>query len=253
MASGVKDSKEREIQTMMNDDEVEETKFIESGKRLGLLGKELASYVSDRIKDVLDRKERAAQREQDRLDRLEKEKREHELELARIAASQNSSNGQGSKRPYECKLPHFDEKTDDMDAFINKFEKTAQMNKWPKDNWPRILISLMTGKANTVISAFTQAECEKYDTLKNKLLLSFQCSANDFRSKFKSCQPGKDEIFSSFFGKISRYFKRWLELSGVEKDDPEAIMDFMLRDQIYSSCHPDLVSYLKEQQPGNCT
>ena len=88
--------------------------------------------------------------------------------------------------------------------------------------------------------------------MKTTLLNAFQCNADGFMEKFRSCRPQKGEIFSSFFGRLSRYFTRWLELSEVDASEPEQILDFFLRDQIYASCHADLVAYLKEQQPPDC-
>ena len=44
-------------------------------------------------------------------------------------------------------------------------------------------------------------------------------------------------------------FDRWVELSEIEKGNYEQLRDLILRDQIYSSLHSDIVMFLKERSP----
>ena len=81
------------------------------------------------------------QREQQELQaQLQRDAREHKLQLARIKAEQGSANqsGQGnlnqnSTETAKPKLPRFDEKHDDMDTFIETFERFAESQGWQRD------------------------------------------------------------------------------------------------------------------------
>ena len=141
-------------------------KFVALGKEVGLEGEELRSFVKEQ--QDLAREEclraREAEREQAQLQKdaeerqaqlqkgaqecqareAEKEareaEREHELQLARIKADQESANNSGQGNPSQTstgtakpKLSKFDEKHDDMDAFIERFERFAESQGWRRD------------------------------------------------------------------------------------------------------------------------
>ena len=92
-------------------------------------------------------KEREARRQEREIRKLQQEadimrqkeaaevaKREHELELARIAAT----NGDGrtaerDDRAKAPKLPAFVDGKDDLDAYLQRFERFAETAKWKKD------------------------------------------------------------------------------------------------------------------------
>ena len=44
------------------------------------------------------------------------------------------------------KLPKFDESKDGMDAFIERFERFATCQEWPREGWAVSISSLLTGK-----------------------------------------------------------------------------------------------------------
>ena len=73
-------------------------------------------------------------------------RREHELELARIAAT----NGDGrtaerDDRAKAPKLPSFVDGKDDLDAYLQRFERSAETAKWKKDGWASKLSALLSG------------------------------------------------------------------------------------------------------------
>ena len=43
------------------------------------------------------------------------------------------------------KLPSFDEKTEDLDAYLYRFEGYATMQGWPKERWASNLSALLKG------------------------------------------------------------------------------------------------------------
>ena len=44
---------------------------------------------------------------------------------------------------YVPKLPSFDEKTEDLDAYLYRFEGYATMQGWPKERWASNLSALL--------------------------------------------------------------------------------------------------------------
>ena len=131
-------------------------KFVVLGKEIGLESEELRSFVKEQQDLVREERFRAreaekeareaekeareAAREQELQAQLQNEAREHELQLAKIKADQGSANQSGQGNPNQTstgtakpKLPRFDEKHDDMDTFIERFERFAESQGWNRD------------------------------------------------------------------------------------------------------------------------
>jgi len=75
-------------------------------------------------------------------------KREHQLELARLAATNGSGRTtERDDRAKAPKLPSFMDGKDDLDAYLQRFEKFADTAKWHKDGWASKLSALLSGRA----------------------------------------------------------------------------------------------------------
>ena len=119
--------------------------FREEGELIGLKGKELTSYVqnsllthyeSERERERADRERERAERESEK----EREARAFELEKARLELERVRITNEGrlnenflpkkesnlaSSKP---KLPYFDEKTDDIESYLFRFEVHAKLS-----------------------------------------------------------------------------------------------------------------------------
>ena len=125
--------------------------LVELAKEAGLEGTELSNFLRDertrqreREKEEREReeKEREHHREREKAesDALQREaERRHEIELARLRVEDNVLNrsGQAERNIGSMgsvpKLPSFDEKMDDIDAYLYRFEGYATMQGWPKE------------------------------------------------------------------------------------------------------------------------
>ena len=75
------------------------------------------------------------------------------------------------------------------------------------------------------------------------------CTAADYNNKFRNAIPLPSEDADAFISRLEMVFDRWVELSEIEKGNYEQLRDLILRDQIYSSLHSDIVMFLKERSP----
>ena len=173
----------------------------------------------------------------------------HELEMAKIKATKSSSS---DNDPKPRNIPNFQENKDQIDGYLHRFELCAEAAGWPKEKWASQLIGVLTGRALQVLLSFNPEEIKDYEKLKHALLNAFQCNAEGFRAKFRTCKPEKDENFVTFMSRLKLGFNRWLELSNIDNQNAAEIIDFIIKDQVYQICHPDLVSHIKEQQPKDC-
>ena len=61
------------------------------------------------------------------------------------------------------KLPYFEETVDDMDAYLQRFERYATSQSWPKDELAVHLSALLKGKALNVYTRIAPHEAMKFD------------------------------------------------------------------------------------------
>ena len=246
-------------------------KWITLGERLGFEGEELQNFVLKREQEVLEREERASKRqmekeemarqyqeeeaERNRIHEIEKLKmqtaieqikKETEHDKTEIGAHLEIGDGSRSLRP---KLPKFEEK-DDMDAFLERFEKFAIAQKWPQEQWAISLSPLLTGNGLQVYSSMSADTVNDYMALKKALLKRYELTAEGFRTKFRDCKPEKGETAFQFVARITRYLDRWTEMSEVNETFDD-LKDLLVREQFIQSCAPSMAVFLKERAPKN--
>ena len=135
-----------------------------------------------------------------------------------------------------------------MDAFIFRFEMLVKSYDWSDDTKFLALSNLLTSDSLRVLQTLS-LEQQNYNYLKQALLKKFLCTAADYNNKFRNAIPLPSEDADAFISRLEMVFDRWVELSEIEKGNYEQLRDLILRDQIYSSLHSDIVMFLKERSP----
>ncbi|XP_072166477.1 uncharacterized protein [Diadema setosum] len=228
------------------------SQLIKLGKEAGLTGKELVDFARDE-KEKLDLKEEKLREEQQKEREERQKEREHlkemkELELQIAAARpRNDSPSNGMKK---VKLPLFNEKTDDLDSYLCRFERYAESMGWARTQWALPLSTLLTGKGLEVYSRMPSELANDYDELKAALLQRYELNEEGFRAKFRSSQVEPGETHSQLAERLKRYLLRWLELAGfrAEFDD---LIQLMIMDQIYARSSKELKQFVRERHPAN--
>jgi hypothetical protein len=146
------------------------------------------------------------------------------------------------------KLPKFDEKEDDTDAYLFRFEQHAKFMKWKVAERPVALANLLTGQALTVYRGLGP-KADEYDTLKLELLRKYCCTQDGFRLKFRQSRPESSEGFSVYVMRIKRLLDRWIEMSGVTALSEDQTFLF-LKEQISQSCNKEIVTHIVTRKPA---
>ena len=124
-------------------------------------------------------KEREHHREREKADSdaLQRETdRRHEIELVRLIVEDSVLNrsGQAERNIGSMgsvpRLPSFDEKMDDLDAYLYRFDGYATMQGWPKERWASNLSALLKGNALQVFHRMSLDDSGDYELLKMALL-----------------------------------------------------------------------------------
>ena len=176
-------------------------------------------------------------------------KREHELELARLAAT----NGDGrtaekDDRAKAPKLPAFVDGKDDLDAYLQRFERFADTAKWHRTGWASKLNALLSGRALEVYSRLSEEAARDYDKVKIALMKRYDLTEDGYRRKFRASKPEVDESPDQFIVRLDRYLLRWLELSDTERTF-DGLKDLIVKEQFIDSCPKDLAIHLRERAP----
>ena len=151
-----------------------------------------------------------ADKEKERLEAVKAEKRRaHELEMKRLELSvakpgtpQEPRSEQSARAP---KLLAFNENTDKIDAYLERFERFARNNKWQEDVWATRLSALLTGKSLEFYSRLSREEADYYRMLKMALLRHYDYTEKGYRRKFRGCKPEECETPALFIERIKSY------------------------------------------------
>ena len=176
-------------------------------------------------------------------------KREHELELARLGQGnldyRPSDREDRAKAP---KLPSFVDGKDDLDAYLQRFERFAETAKGKKDGWASKLSALLSERTLEVYLRLSEEAAKDYDKGKIALMKRYDLTEDGYRRKFGASKPEVDESPEQFIVRPDRYLLRWLELSNTARDF-EGLKDLIVKEQFIDSCPKDLAIYLRERAP----
>ncbi|XP_021352349.1 uncharacterized protein LOC110449670 [Mizuhopecten yessoensis] len=231
------------------------------GTKMQCEGDALQQFVSDQ--QARDRDEREQERsfrqeqakleaeKEDQAERMREEEHQRQLELLQAGNRAAPGNGhpQGDTLKRGPKLPAFDEAHDNMDAYIQRFERYAEAQKWHRDHWGANLSALLKRKTLGVFSRLPVEKALDFDELKKALLLRFEMKEEGFRKSFRMAKPEGAESFTQFAVRLQHFIERWVEISQTEKTYTK-LLDLMLRDRFVHCCSPDLALFLKERIPS---
>ena len=148
------------------------------------------------------------------------------------------------------KLPSFVDGKDDLDAYLQRFERFATTAKWEKTGWASKLSALLSGRALEVYSRLSEEAAQGYDRVKLALMKRYDLTEDGYCRKFGASKPEVDESPEQFKVRLDRYLLRWLELSNTDRSF-EGLKDLIVKEQFIDSCPKELAIHLRERAPGN--
>ncbi|XP_033756184.1 uncharacterized protein LOC117338928 [Pecten maximus] len=231
----VKDEQDRERDERQSEREQKQKEWDEQQKveqiKLSILKEQRALEM--------DKEERAARDHARKMELLEKEERKPQMD-------QGKSPSVSARGP---KLPAFEEGKDNIDSYLQRFERYATTQGWNKTTqWASNLSVLLKGRALDVFSRLPVDQSLDYDVLKGALLKRFEMTEDSFRKRFRSGRPETGETFSQFAVRLESDLVRWMEMASVDKTY-DGLRDLMVRDQFLQACGNELKLFLKERIP----
>ena len=149
-------------------------------------------------------------------------------------------------------IPKFDERVDDLDSYITRFERHAVTVGWSQNDWATYLLSLLTGRALTTAMRYETQVTNQYQSLKAALLKSFEFTSEGYKRKFKSAHLDKGETYQLYGTRLRGYLSKWVQMSGTEQSF-EGLSQLLLIEQLMEGAPEGLKIFLKERSPTSWT
>ena len=212
-------------------------------------------------KEELEAQQRKEELEaQQRKEELEAQQREKELELkheremralelnARRIAHEESIATKFDLGKNVRLVPPFNES--EVDKYFQHFERVAQNLKWPIDQWPLLLQSVLRGKAQEAYTALPISECVDYNSVKNAILKAYELVPEAYRQKFRNYRKQESQTHVEFAHEKEVYFDRWCNSREVGTDF-EKLRQVILIEEFKRCVRDDIKTYLDEQKVEN--
>ncbi|NQZ62984.1 reverse transcriptase domain-containing protein [Crocosphaera sp.] len=182
----------------------------------------------------------------------ESEMMQAQLELARLGnmkAEGSDTNGPKSgkhaPRVPAYKFSHFNEKLEDLDTFLDSFEKQCEAYGVPEEDRVSHLYSLFSGKYKDTLNYIDAGST--YTQVRDKMLRTYSLTTNGYRERFFGLKPATGETITAFVQRLQACFDKWVSLTGITKDF-ESLRDLIVTHQISETCNPDLIKFLLERE-----
>ena len=181
---------------------------------------------------------------------IEAATREHELELARLGQGRNDTERAEVRedRAKAPKLPSFVDGKDDLDAYLQRFQRFATTAKWENTGWASKLSALLPGRALEAYSRLCEEAALDYDRVQLALKKRYDLTEDGYRLKFRASKPEVDESPEQFIVRLDRYLLCRLELSNTDRFF-EGLKDLIVKEQFIESCPKELAIHLHERAP----
>ena len=142
-------------------------------------------------------------------------------------------------------VPPFQEK--EVDKFFLHFEKIATSLKWPKEFWPLLIQSVLTGKAQIAYSSLSIEQSAVYETVKRFILKAYELVPEAYRQKFRNTRKQEGQTFVELAREKERLFDRWAASKEIDGDF-QKLKQLMLIEEFKRCISNDLKTHLDEQK-----
>jgi hypothetical protein len=253
---------------------------IELGKTMGYDGDELKEFVKTKGIEAVEKENREREREKTRMElererenaareermlererektRMEHEERQMDKQIELQKTKEHNANDTtmfnrttgGSRKAQAPKLPVFNDTRDDLDAYLNRFERFATAQQWPEEDWATDLSALLTGRALETFYRLPIEQANDYTIVKSALLQRYQLTEEGFRNMFYDGKPKTGETGNEYMSRLDNYLTRWMTLGKIQKTYEE-LRDLVVREQFLRNCDKDITMYLREKNLDN--
>ena len=145
-------------------------------------------------------------------------------------------------------VPSFEE--DDVDSFFLHFEKVANSLKWPKEHWPALVQSVLTGKGRSTYLSLSLEQSYDYDAIKKFVSQAYHLTAENYRVKFRMSRKDDKQTYIEYAHTVGKNFDKWISAANVSGSF-DKLREVTLLEQYLSGVLPEVSTYLMEREVTN--
>ncbi|XP_068207579.1 uncharacterized protein [Palaemon carinicauda] len=147
-------------------------------------------------------------------------------------------------------VPPFVDGKDELDSYLLRFERYANIHKWDRSTLASSLSALLTGNALLVHGRLFDDDAKDYEILKKALFRRYDLTEEGFRKKFRNTPPEEGESPAQFIVKLKNFLKKWMEQAGAYETFAE-LQQLVIKEQFINAVSNALEVHLKEKAPTN--
>ena len=141
-------------------------------------------------------------------------------------------------------VPVFNE--NEVEKYVQHFEKVAVSLEWPKKMWPVLLQSVLNGKAQETYSSLCEEESFDYERVKMAILKAYELVPEAYRQKFRTFRKCENQTFVEFAHEKETYFDRWCSAKQVGHEF-DRLRQVILVEEFKRCVRDDIKVHLDEQ------
>ena len=142
-------------------------------------------------------------------------------------------------------LPIFQDGINNIDAYLQRFERFAKLQNWETADYAMALSTLLTGQALEVYARLSNTDATDYTKIKTALFKNYSLTEEGFRVKFRHSKPKDSESPEQYLTRIETYCESWLATAEVKTCDD--LKNLILREQVLNMCPRNLEIHLTER------
>ena len=135
------------------------------------------------------------------------------------------------------------EETDDIENYLETFERVATQHHWPEEMWAAQLAGLLTGRAQAAYANLSALEAQDYKKVKETILHRYDVNQETHRRRFREDRKKPEESYREWMCRITNHFEKW------SKESTVPLKDLVIMEQALLSMPEALSIWLKERQP----
>ncbi|XP_064389549.1 uncharacterized protein LOC135337548 [Halichondria panicea] len=135
------------------------------------------------------------------------------------------------------------EETDDIENFLETFERVATQHDWPENAWAVQLAGLLTGRAQAAYAALDATEAQDYKKVKEAILHRYDVNQETHRRRFREDRKKPEESYREWLWRITNHFDKWC------KDSTMPMKELVVMEQALWGMPEGLTVWLRERQP----
>ena len=223
---------------------------------ISLLGEKMAKestkieFSDSLMKMVLQMQEQQLQMQKEtRTWIAQQQERQEKLMQAVIDRSSLTASGEDGAKKAKPPKPTLQKlaPSDDIESFIDMFERVATQQGWSTEVWSTQLAGLLSGDALDAFTSIPLSEANDYSKVRAAILSRYEVNAETYQIRFRDNMRKPNESYKMFLSRLSDQLTRWIKATEMD------LQELVLLEQFLKTLPRDLAVWLKEQKPTCAT